>query len=520
MNTNPRIPIQLSNKLANRFYGPIILLSALNDACVDSRPVKFPDLSFHAEQSPERAFHDFVNKLAQLCDIERGGKTVTALAVLKYPDHIQYRFTSNQRKSVELDRTQEFITSILFALGKAEEPDFQHLTSNILRKSLSFTRPRVEPYVKALKKEVISCIGVCGAENTDESRSILEALQKLQGKLLFSSVSGLNDDEFSQNCESLLKYIDDLYKSDIEFLIRSRTREGRMNKSEGWSELRHMAGRLLSYLQAVKTLVSTRKLWPELFLDYKVCYTASSIPGRNTFLGKNSPEKISADRIIGCMTADPAKMAEYRAHAQELQKCGLDESIRTKTSKQRFLPIVHAEVLLLNWLESDGGTHPSRFFNSYKYIGCSKPTCRLCEHYFTVHASGVKVRAPHRNLYTNWRMPDVYGDQGPRAVEDRKELIDKMLQLVRNDAFRVLVERIPEGKRHDSNTDPTYPIGSISSRRTMNGKHLEASFKSLNLDSPDDDAISSSTNSNWGGFSPESDDNDDNDDDDNGGVKI
>lgn len=74
MNISPHVPIQLSYALANRFYGPIILLSALNDACIDSRPVKFPDLSLDTEKSPEHGFHDFVNKLAQLCDIKRGGK--------------------------------------------------------------------------------------------------------------------------------------------------------------------------------------------------------------------------------------------------------------------------------------------------------------------------------------------------------------------------------------------------------------------------------------------------------------
>jgi len=323
----------------------------------------------------------------------------------------------------------------------------------------------------------------------------------LQGKLLFSHVTGLNDDDceysplsycsklnirlVSQNCESLLKYIDDLYKSDIELLIRSRAKEGRMNKSECWSELRHMAGRLLSYLQAVQTLVSTRKLWPELFENYKVHYIASSTPGRYIFLGKNVPEKMSADLIIGRMTSDPAKLAEYRAHAQELQKCGLDESIRANTDRKKFRPFVHAEVLLLDWIESDGGTHPSKFFNGYKYIGCSKPTCRLCEQYFTVHTSGVQVRSPHRNLYTNWRMPDVYEDQGLQAVKDRNELLNKMLDLVKRDTFRVLVERIPEGKRHDSNTDPTYPIGSTASRRNERGEYLEASLRSLNLDSLD-----------------------------------
>jgi hypothetical protein len=170
MNINLHDPIQLSYAFANKFYGPIILLSALNDACIDSRPVNFPDLSSDAEKSPEHGFHDFVNKLAQLCDIERGGKTVTALAVLQYPDHIQYRFTSNNRETRELDDTQKFITTILNALGKAEKRNVQGIASNILRTSLCFTRPRVEAYVKTMKNEVTRCISATQKENTGECK--------------------------------------------------------------------------------------------------------------------------------------------------------------------------------------------------------------------------------------------------------------------------------------------------------------------------------------------------------------
>jgi OTT_1508-like deaminase len=139
----------------------------------------------------------------------------------------------------------------------------------------------------------------------------------------------------------------------------------------------------------------------------------------------------------------------------------------------------------LDWLEGDGGSHPSRFFNGYKYIGCSKPTCRLCEHYFSVHASGVEVRPPHRNLYPNWRVPDVYEDQGPQAIENRESLMANILKLVRKETFRVLLEKLPEGKRHDSNTDQTYPLGSISGGRAECMEHLDSSLKDLELDFSD-----------------------------------
>lgn len=56
----------------------------------------------------------------------------------------------------------------------------------------------------------------------------------------------------------------------------------------------------------------------------------------------------------------------------------------------------------------------------------------------------------------------MYEDQGPQAERGRRDLMNKVLFLIRKDAFRVLKEKLAEGKRHDSNTDSTYPRGSAS----------------------------------------------------------
>jgi hypothetical protein len=125
------------------------------------------------------------------------------------------------------------------------------------------------------------------------------------------------------------------------------------------------------------------------------------------------------------MTSDAEQMANYRSHAQDLQMFDLDNIIRRCTRSRSFRPIVHAEVLLFESLENDGGTHPSRFFGGYKYIGYSKPTCRLCDYYFSVRGSGVRVRPSLPNLYHNLRMPDVYEDQGHKAKKENENIMNK-----------------------------------------------------------------------------------------------
>ncbi len=129
---------------------------------------KAPDLSLNVAESPELAFHNFVNKLGQLCDSERDGNTVTAFVVLHFPDRIQYRFASNNQEEDGLARAKAFITYVLQTLGGADGDELRDMTSHLLRKSLSFIRPRAGAYVKLLKKQAALCIEACTREGTED----------------------------------------------------------------------------------------------------------------------------------------------------------------------------------------------------------------------------------------------------------------------------------------------------------------------------------------------------------------
>lgn len=222
-----------------------------------------------------------------------------------------------------------------------------------------------------------------------------------------------------------------------------------------WADVRHAAGRLLSYFQASKTLIEARKKWECLFYEFEVDFVLSSNPLTNPI----SDKTVNADAIIGRMTSDKTEMQQYGAHAAQLQRFDLDDIIKKQVT-DGFRALVHAEVLIHKSLIDEyglTGPRPSDFFERRKYIGSSKPTCRLCDYYFTASATGIDVRKTHRNLYINWRAPDVYVDQGEAAKKRRQQVLTKVLDRVREDAFRTLAEKVPERKQYDSNTDPTYP---------------------------------------------------------------
>lgn len=285
----------------------------------------------------------------------------------------------------------------------------------------------------------------------------------------------------SRRCENLIHNIDRVYQSEVNELIRNRSNEGRMNESKCWCELRHAATRLLSYLEATRSLVSTRKRLPELFENFKVCYIKSSLPADCPLKNKNRVDKLTMKEIIGRMTSDAISLEKHQGYAQQLERLGVDKNIQEQEWHKILRPFVHAEILVLESLLENGGTNSSTFFGGYKYIGCSKPTCRLCGYYFSFHPSRVEVRQGHPNLYPNWRVPDVSNRHNPGAEKERENLMNKILSCVRDDAFRTLVEKVPERKQHDSNTEPTYPypIDGISIRETEENNHLARSFQNL-----------------------------------------
>ena len=226
-----------------------------------------------------------------------------------------------------------------------------------------------------------------------------------------------------------------------------------------WCELRHHLSRLLSYRRAAFILARGCRIRPCLAEGFEVLAIPSSKPAANpfqrffstgnTFFPRRLP---TAYDLISQMASDQSTIQRYRRYAEELQRFELDDRIR-EACHSDSRPVVHAEVLILQWLEETGGTPGSRFFLGDRYIASSKPTCRLCHYYFKAHNSGVQVRESHRNLYTKWRVPDLPRGVGKESVKAREMVLKSVMVSLRQDAFRVLRDKRPERKTHDSETN-------------------------------------------------------------------
>lgn len=236
----------------------------------------------------------------------------------------------------------------------------------------------------------------------------------------------------------------------INLLIQKRAHDSRTNNTKPWGEVRHHAGRLVSYYEAVDVLIMATYFWPELFQDFQVKYVPSSRTHPNP-LKPTTPSPVEV--VVGQMVSRDEKEMYVRLAEALPQKKQLDDLIKTRWMSANLEPYVHAEMLVLNHLENTDGTRPTLFFNNMPYIGTSKPTCRLCDSYFDYHPGGVEVRGSHGNVYPKWRFPDspdVGGISDDMACRQRimKSIADRLLQEI----LRILRDKTPGTRAHDSNT--------------------------------------------------------------------
>lgn len=208
-------------------------------------------------------------------------------------------------------------------------------------------------------------------------------------------------------------------------------------------------------------LTIARDYWPSLARRIEVRFIGSSARSPNPFEHRGD---VTAESIIEKITGDVYLKRTSQAIARDLQKQGLDGVIQEVTQSPSFKPQVHAEVLLWQSIKEQELISPMYFFENDVYIGSSKPTCQLCYWFFQQHHE-VEVRPTHHNLYIKWKLPDIYqldacGNlQG--AISKREETMKSMTDWVRDEVFRLLRERAPRGKIHDSNTSPTFPVPSL-----------------------------------------------------------
>ncbi|KAK1676422.1 hypothetical protein BDP55DRAFT_631065 [Colletotrichum godetiae] len=470
-------------------YEALVLLCGLTEACKRLQNGQYRQIAETSEPggSSRTTLEFFVNKLAQVGDNRPFGDTITALAIIQKPDKMQYIFASNQRNSEDAGSVVRIIQQLLDRMGlqtrvDVRDDDKSPLFRELLRSILLFHTQRITLYKSRLQKRLDQCIedlktksfeagifptnqveGVYGTHSPGDP--LLDELEYLKTLTRAGEPSNDNED-FARNSEYLILAANGFLKSPMYESVIERAREGRFDESERWCELQHFIGRLSSYHVAVRAIISSRRrLHPDLFENFEILWLPSSSPMNNPMnmlqshmAVKTQQKRRSAESIIRRMMSNTADRNVTLEQANTLQVCDLDKCISNQCQRKSFHPIVHCEILLLHYLcrECCGDRHHIPFFDDARYIGCSKPTCRLCEYYFAAHNSDIRVRSGHKNVYSNWTVPNLFVDNSIEAKE-RDNLLDRVISKIREDALRALRDKTSDGKRHDSNTHSSHP---------------------------------------------------------------
>ncbi|KAK1826806.1 hypothetical protein QBC39DRAFT_363484 [Podospora conica] len=447
---------KLSPSLTRRFFLPIILLKSLLKVFKKEKSIRVLD-DPKAVNARVDTYETYVNKLAHICDCAKGGKNVSAFAILQL-GVIQYYFTSNDRDEEEYEQTSDYITDVLNTLGKATDEEVASRSTNsvpsavfrrLLQKILHFNLSRIKGYIYSMKKHLGFCIKVTKEDPSKDARAILEDLERLQTLLQFAA-GETTPDQFVDGSQAVIQALDTMYNPQFKEYLHLRT-QNNTEPDAPWIVVGHSIGRLLSYYYDVDILFKARRQLPQLFEDFEVHW----IPSASTEKPTIPRAKLDAATIIGKMWNEPLK-SEYTKHAALLEHSSISLNAEITRIAKSFSTTVHAEVNLhahvLRLLRGQGDGHEvPAFFHGIKYIGCSKPTCRLCELWFANHPSDVRVRKGHRNLYAEWRPADADG----KAAEMRDVTLNRMIPLLRDEVAGDLRDRCATRSLNDSNDVPT-----------------------------------------------------------------
>ncbi|KAI1874422.1 hypothetical protein JX265_004630 [Neoarthrinium moseri] len=441
-----------SEDTSSLLYQLMVLEKALNNFYNTTQHGSVHKTNIQGESliSDQQWFSFFMNKLAQACDSERGGKTVSAITILQGLDGPVFLLASNQRDDDELDKAKSFVEKLLRLVG--DNPDRlkkKPRVKQVLNQILEFGIKRVDLYLKYLEIHLDECIACCSM-NADAE--IKDELEKLKVVTVFPRdiVSTTNARlKFFSDCSTLINAILAMKNTTFEKYITKRAIGDNVSNPEPWRELRHYCGRLFSYRQAAETLLAAQERWPPLFKSFTV-FPISSGTRMPKPIRTIPSHPITAAQIIKNMGLDTEQMEFYLLQIQPLERMGLDKGLQSIVANPRFRPIIHAEVLIHDCLQRLPVDPEHLYWNNWKYIGSSKPTCRLCSYYF--EGRDVTVRESHNNLYPSWRLPDLPEHANETAVDMHLSLLARLKDHMRNDIERLIHEKKRAGKRHDSLT--------------------------------------------------------------------
>jgi hypothetical protein len=163
-----------------RFYEPLVLQHVLGH----TRGSRIPCEQLRSEDGSElddcTLRRSFVDSLAYLCDYEKGGPTVTAIALESTPEGVVFWAAANQNVRKKVDPFLHDILKVMAGLGRAAtEESLAAAEASTFRRAVNFGRHRVKTYWRFMQEPLEKCLKALGRYDSDKGE-----LVDLQGSYL------------------------------------------------------------------------------------------------------------------------------------------------------------------------------------------------------------------------------------------------------------------------------------------------------------------------------------------------
>ncbi|KIW18408.1 hypothetical protein PV08_02696 [Exophiala spinifera] len=428
-------PLDANGKLLRRFYEPLTLLRVMDP----TRGAQRPDLtSDRGLDEQSKLWRNFLDQLAFVCDSEKRGDTVAAIAAQRSFEHPIFSLASNSKSRSE---ARGHLCWVLAALGQIhtnEKPRLQ-VEDEIRTRCIDFSHQRIQTYSRWLIQAIQTATNMMDEVSNAEDAFILKEFQQLE-TLISTPHRQCSHAHTLRRCRLM------------EILSIRHVAHAHRGV---WSDLRHYLGRLGSWSKAVQILVLGAVTFPQRIENAQVEIIGTNGPA-------DLPNKLHSTDLVGVVRRmvpiDQIVVFEQLNQALSEANAVAEVEDRFRQEYAQIKPRPHAELLILEHFYRNG----LDFVTDDRYIGCSKPSCYCCHIYMQCHPGRFAPRPCHGNLWINWAPPYPLPIPDPHAVTTKGtarpqkhhtfKMLQDMLIYIRRDLQEQILSRRPERARLPDST--------------------------------------------------------------------
>ncbi|OAG08424.1 uncharacterized protein CC84DRAFT_1087295 [Paraphaeosphaeria sporulosa] len=390
---------QIQDNEAKKLYPRLALFEALSG---------FKDKYKPRQQSEDpicEARRNFLDSFAYLCDVQKGGNTVTAVALQQRPHSDFLWMAANEGIR---DDIRVYATDILANLRTATLENQRILQDTIFKLAVEKCKPRIQFYKENVQKYATNCrMSLRHREKDDTVKLIRAKLKKL------------SEPRSSWTVEAYVDLCHDMRNAEYHQIKRYSA-----NAGDEFSRLAHYVWRLGATREAANTVVEAMVTVPSLKRVHEIRTVSAPATVEKTI----HPSCVSPHEVLHGISADSAsrnpmhyKHAFARLH--ELDSPFVRPIHSSMVSRQTIVTRVHAELQIADTFSR---SRDIEFVDKDKYIGCSKSACYFCYNWLCNHKHYYVQPATHHKIIPGCRGPDDNLNETGRNV-----LVDMYSKIVR-----------------------------------------------------------------------------------------